>query len=377
MIYPDLVARTCGFVGVLGSLITLGLWDNPEFLITPQPSYAPLEVQITTLASGQDGNQSNTANTANTVSNQTVKTDHTAKTPHIETPETKARQELSHAPETEMPKIEPSHELHEVQVEPEQLIPASAPLKEPQPSDQPNQDKLSSTSINKQDKVENHPTRMETSKALPTAPAPTESQITKEKPAPAPQNAKSEKPQAKVTANTANTVKTANTANTAKTNPQTKAKATSNSKPTPNKNAHNTNTANTANTANWVNSANTANNQGKVSTSKTANTAITQGTNTAVAQQRLQSQVANLLVQEIKRKLRYPKNAVRRKLEGVVQVEFKVAQGKITGFRLSKSSGHKILDDAAAKLASGMVNMELPITANSTVVVVPIKYELL
>lgn len=347
MIYPDLVARTCGFVGVLGSLITLGLWDNPEFLITPQPSYAPLEVQITTLASGQDGNQSNTANTANTVSNQTVKTDHTAKTTHIETPETKARQELSHAPETEMPKIEPSHELHEVQVEPEQLIPASAPLKEPQPSDQPNQDKLSSTSINKQDKVENHPTRMETSKALPTAPAPTESQITKEKPAPAPQNAKSEKPQAKVTANTANTVKTANTA---KTNPQTKAKATSNSKPTPNKNAHNTNTANTA---------------------------ITQGTNTAVAQQRLQSQVANLLVQEIKRKLRYPKNAVRRKLEGVVQVEFKVAQGKITGFRLSKSSGHKILDDAAAKLASGMVNMELPITANSTVVVVPIKYELL
>lgn len=83
------------------------------------------------------------------------------------------------------------------------------------------------------------------------------------------------------------------------------------------------------------------------------------------------------LVSEIRRKLRYPRNAVRRKLEGVVNIDFTVKDGKITSFTISKKSGHRILDDAAAKLAAGLIGFVTDAGAVDCVITVPVKYELI
>lgn len=332
MLYPDLVARTCGFVGVLGALITLGVWDNPEFLITPQPSYAPVELQITSL--------NNRANTA--IPHDIARTQEPVKA-H----ETKANEATAKSQADTANALALDHTPTQT--------PAPAAIEKTAPAPQPSQTLSASQKATT-------PATTHTAITAKTDTANTAITAKQAQTKPTPNNS------ARTTSNTTKKANTAKT-NTAITTKQTKTNQKTQTKPTPDTSARaaksSTKTAITAKNADATLTANTAN-------ANTANTA-----NTAVAQQRLQSQVANLLVQEIKRKLRYPRNAVRRKLEGVVQVEFKVAQGKITGFRLSKSSGHKILDDAASKLATGMVNMSIPVNASSTIVVVPIKYELL
>ena len=92
---------------------------------------------------------------------------------------------------------------------------------------------------------------------------------------------------------------------------------------------------------------------------------------------KLNAQLASLLVKEIRSKLRYPRNAVRRKLEGTVMVEFVIQNGVVTSYKIEKSSGHKILDEAASKLAKSLVKFNTRLDAMSNRVLIPIKYELL
>ena len=43
---PDLIARTAGFAGVFATLIAVGVWDQPEFVITPQQNFAAVELTL-------------------------------------------------------------------------------------------------------------------------------------------------------------------------------------------------------------------------------------------------------------------------------------------------------------------------------------------
>lgn len=318
MLYPDLAARTCGFIGVLGALIILGMWNDPEFLITPQSSYAPLELQITSV-------EQLTAEPTYKQSQQPQRTQ-----PQIEPKVTAPAPQPEHASE---PESEPTVTTTTEAPTPTDSTP---PPSQPQPSLTPliqPGDTAMTTDLSKLEK----------------ASEPSEKIVPEPQVKPQPQAAKPK-------------------AQSKKTEPMQPRKEVQKTAPAP---VQRTTTNRRAHAALKPNST--------TSTTAAATTAATATTDvqSAIAKQRLQSQVANLLVQEIKRKLRYPRNAVRRKLEGVVQVEFSVKQGRITHFRLLKGSGHKILDDAAAKLASGMLHMSLPVNAAQTVVVVPIKYELL
>ena len=91
----------------------------------------------------------------------------------------------------------------------------------------------------------------------------------------------------------------------------------------------------------------------------------------------MQAQLTSLLVNEIKSKTRYPRNAVRRKLEGTVMMEFVVEDGIVVGYRLEHSSGHKILDAAAQKLAQSMLQFNTGNRLLNNRILIPIKYELL
>lgn len=336
MLYPDLAARTCGFIGVLGALIILGMWDDPEFLITPQPSYAPLELQITSVEQLTAEPTSKQPQTLQQPEPQ-IESKATAPAPQPEqhpAPEIEQASALEPEPEqtpTPEPEPEPTTTT-EAPAPKESAPPPSQPQPSPKPLIQP-EDMAMTTDLSKLEKAHELPEKIEP-----------EPQV-KPKPKAAKPKAQSKKPE-----------------------PMQPRKEVQKPAPAP---VQRTTTNRRAQAALKPNST--------TSTTAAATSAAAATTNvqSAVAQQRLQSQVANLLVQEIKRKLRYPRNAVRRKLEGVVQVEFSVQQGRITHFRLLKGSGHKILDDAAAKLASGMLHMSLPVNAAQTVVVVPIKYELL
>ena len=100
-------------------------------------------------------------------------------------------------------------------------------------------------------------------------------------------------------------------------------------------------------------------------------------TTTADNDRQLRSQLSSLLVREIRAQLKYPRNAVRRKLEGTVMMEFEVKNGVVVGFVLRQSSGHKILDEAARKLAQKLVQFNTRLGAMNYRVQIPIKYELL
>ena len=59
-------------------------------------------------------------------------------------------------------------------------------------------------------------------------------------------------------------------------------------------------------------------------------------------------------------------------------MEFAVQKGIVTGYRLRKSSGHKILDEAARKLAQSLVQFNTRLGEDMNYrVVIPIKYELI
>ncbi len=88
------------------------------------------------------------------------------------------------------------------------------------------------------------------------------------------------------------------------------------------------------------------------------------------------AELSSLIVKEIKSKLRYPRNAVRRRLEGTVMVEFVIERGVVISFSITKSSGHKILDEAAGKLAKSLIRFNTKLSSMNNRVMIPIKYEL-
>lgn len=341
MLYPDLVARTCGFMGVLGTLIVLGVMDTPEFLITPQSSFAPLELQI---SSNLEASQ------AENLSTQSV----------APAPESPAINQA----ETIKKTLEPSP-FSPIEQQPKQAL-LQQDIQQSPTKTQPDLPQTQVTSAPLQD----------------TALEPTS--IT------APESIKSEQPQPNMTLDQTETPKPAPTASKAPAVNQKKALAKDHAvkQESVRVKAHKVDQEQTVEKKQTVTKpstlerANTASTKAlaanpTLSKSPTAATPAATSASKQLQEQRLRSQVASLLVQEIKRKLRYPKNAVRRKLEGIVQVEFMVEQGRISNFRINKSSGHKILDDAAKKLAQGMLHMTIPLQVSQTVVVVPIKYELL
>lgn len=88
-----------------------------------------------------------------------------------------------------------------------------------------------------------------------------------------------------------------------------------------------------------------------------------------------QNQFANLIYSRLQASLTYPKLAIRRNLEGTAVISFSIKQGKIASYKISKSSGHKILDEAALKLAAKTASLSAsyPLDFNLNV---PLKYEL-
>ena len=111
--------------------------------------------------------------------------------------------------------------------------------------------------------------------------------------------------------------------------------------------------------------------------SKAANTAAKNNPAAHSAQKLKQQQIkfANLIHSRLQASLIYPKLAIRRNLEGTAIISFSIKKGKIVSYKISKSSGHKILDDAALKLAAKAANLSadplLDFNLN-----VPLKYKL-
>lgn len=94
-------------------------------------------------------------------------------------------------------------------------------------------------------------------------------------------------------------------------------------------------------------------------------------------QQLVKKQISSLLINEIKNKLKYPKNAVRRKLEGTVYIAFQIQNGVVVAYEIHKGSGHKILDEAAKKLAKSLLNLNTQSVKLNQQIIIPIKYELI
>ena len=111
--------------------------------------------------------------------------------------------------------------------------------------------------------------------------------------------------------------------------------------------------------------------------SKAANTAAKNNTAAHAAQKLKQQQIkfANLIHSRLQASLIYPKLAIRRNLEGTAIISFSIKKGKIVSYKISKSSGHKILDDAALKLAAKAANLSADPLLDFNLKV-PLKYEL-
>ena len=264
---PDLIARTAGFAGVFATLIAVGVWDQPEFVITPQQNFAAVEL---------------------TLQVSELPTDDEA-TPELTPPEPR--------PE-ESPEPEPTPEP--------EVVPEPDPVPEPEVTP----DLESDIKLNPEPpKVEPEP-KPEPPKVEP-------------KPEPKPEPPKVEpKPKPK-----------------AEPKPPVKAPA-----------------------------------QAVAPAAPTQAEAEAQA---AALNSQMQAQLTSLLVNEIKSKTRYPRNAVRRKLEGTVMMEFVVEDGIVVGYRLEHSSGHKILDAAAQKLAQSMLQFNTGNRLLNNRILIPIKYELL
>lgn len=269
--HPDLIARTAGFAGVFATMIAVGVWDQPEFVITPQQNFAAVELtlQVSELPTDEEA------------------------TPELTPPE--PRPEESPEPE---PVPEPE--------------PAPDPVPEPEVTPEPVPELESDIKLNPEPpkpKVEPKP------------------ELPKVEPKPKPEPPKVEpKPQPK-----------------AEPKPKTEPK---------------------------VKAAEPA-----VAPAAPAKAAAEE--QAAALNSQMQAQLTSLLVNEIKSKTRYPRNAVRRKLEGTVMMEFVVENGIVVGYRLEHSSGHKILDAAAQKLAQSMLQFNTGNRLLNNRILIPIKYELL
>lgn len=95
-----------------------------------------------------------------------------------------------------------------------------------------------------------------------------------------------------------------------------------------------------------------------------------------IAGDKLLQRAGSRIAAAMDRRLSYPKNARRRRLEGLVVIEFVLEQGKIRESRLYQSSGHEILDKAAMRLAAAMSGFDTGVPGLKAAVRVPVRYEL-
>lgn len=85
---------------------------------------------------------------------------------------------------------------------------------------------------------------------------------------------------------------------------------------------------------------------------------------------------SDFILNKIKSVTHYPKRAIKRKIQGTVVIAFNLVNGKIISFKLVQSSGHRILDEAANKLASKLINLDTNVRGGNLTINVPIKYAL-
>ena len=295
--HPDLIARTCGSIGVLGALVFVGVLDTPKFIVTPSQNFESVLLSIN-VAPNKPSTQEENKQTPEPTNEPKVE----------EIPITKPQEALKEPPVVEQPKVEPPPVIKD---NPTKVV----KVDEPPP-------------IKEEPKVVANPIK---------PPEPKKAEKIKEKPSVKPQAKSEPKPQPKPQPKQPN-----------KAQELAKAKAAAQAK------------AQAAAQA----------------AAKAAQEAQEKSLLEASAR-KLNAQLASLLVKEIRSKLRYPRNAVRRKLEGTVMVEFVIQNGVVTSYKIEKSSGHKILDEAASKLAKSLVKFNTRLDAMSNRVLIPIKYELL
>ena len=291
--YPDLIARTCGYLGVFIALIVMGIWGEPEFAVTPQQSFDRIALSLHVL-------------------------EPEAPTPdHVQEP---AEPEETPEPQAEpVPEPKPTPQPEEIPAP--EPIPAPEAVTEPEITPPPTQVHTTPVQTEKQAQAPQEPKAQPKEESKPKA---------QEKPV----EKKQDKPKAQA--------KPQQPRSTATTTTQNKAKP-------------------------------------QAAAAKEAPTAKAPATTDASANldRQLRSQLSSLLVREIRSHLKYPRNAVRRKLEGTVMMEFEVKNGVVVDFVLRQSSGHKILDEAARKLAQKLVQFNTRLGAMNYRVQIPIKYELL
>ena len=301
--HPDLIARTCGSIGVLGALVFVGVLDTPKFIVTPSQNFESVLLSIN-VAPNKPSTQEENKQTPEPTNEPKVE----------EIPITKPQEALKEPPVVEQPKVEPPPVIKD---NPTKVV----KVDEPPP-------------IKEEPKVVANPIK---------PPEPKKAEKIKEKPSVKPQAKSEPKPQPKPQPqqpNKAQELAKAKAAAQAKAQAQAQAQAAAQA------------------------------------AAKAAHEAQEKSLLEASAR-KLNAQLASLLVKEIRSKLRYPRNAVRRKLEGTVMVEFVIQNGVVTSYKIEKSSGHKILDEAASKLAKSLVKFNTRLDAMSNRVLIPIKYELL
>ena len=295
--HPDLIARTCGSIGVLGALVFVGVLDTPKFIVTPSQNFESVLLSIN-VAPNKPSTQEENKQTPEPTNEPAIE----------ETPITKPQEAPQEHPVAEQPKVEPPPVIKD---NPTKVV----KVDEPPP-------------LKEEPKVVANPIK---------PPEPKKAEKIKEKPSVKPQ-AKSEPKPKPQQPNKAQELAKAKAAAQAKAQAQAQAAAQA--------------------------------------AAKAAHEAQEKSLLEASAR-KLNAQLASLLVKEIRSKLRYPRNAVRRKLEGTVMVEFVIQNGVVTSYKIEKSSGHKILDEAASKLAKSLVKFNTRLDAMSNRVLIPIKYELL
>lgn len=293
--HPDLIARTCGSIGVLGALVFVGVLDTPKFIVTPSQNFESVLLSIN-VAPNKPSTQEENKQTPEPTNEPAIE----------ETPITKPQEAPQEPPVVEQPKVEPPPVIKD---NPTKVV----KVDEPPP-------------IKEEPKVVANPIK---------PPEPKKVEKIKEKPSVKPQAKSEPKPQPKPKPQQPN-----------KAQELAKAKAAAQAK---------------AQAQAAAQAAHEAQEKSLLEASA----------------RKLNAQLASLLVKEIRSKLRYPRNAVRRKLEGTVMVEFVIQNGVVTSYKIEKSSGHKILDEAASKLAKSLVKFNTRLDAMSNRVLIPIKYELL
>lgn len=101
----------------------------------------------------------------------------------------------------------------------------------------------------------------------------------------------------------------------------------------------------------------TARNGSNSSQPSSQNTAAASGSAGAAAAEeaQLKAFTGDEILALLKSRSTYPKQALRRKIQGTVIIEFTLNSGEITACSLAKSSGSDILDRAALKLAQSLI----------------------